>query len=364
MKDSTKSGALRPGDIRSTPTGKSNDLYKIIIPWGLFLFSLVLVIFAKIVVRPLIPVWDDYGTLSDYSIWQIPIVYVASYITKAWSTLLFAFLLGGMITVLIPRDKLQSMLSSKRLRSYFLAALFAPLLTVCSCAMIPIFGSLIIAGAGVGPAITFLLMAPAANFIAIIFTVELISWKIALFRILFSFAGAVVIGYIISRTPIGRAVEQKFAGIKLAKVSSGDARPSLAENSWQFMLEGWYLAKKVLPYLGIGVVIVAFVEAYFPPQIVAEYLTGIRGILLASVIGVPTYTPSLVEVFLIQAMLTLGMSPAAALAFLIGAPMASLPSMMAVSKVVGWKLVLMYAALAVVVAAIAGIVYLNAVTVL
>ena len=343
--------------------GKTHELYKIVIPWGLFLFSLVLVIFAKIVVRPLIPIWDDYGDLSHYSIWQIPIVYVASYITKAWSTLLFAFLLGGMITVFVPREKMQKMLSSKSVRSYFLAALFAPLLTVCSCAMIPIFGSLIIAGAGVGPAITFLLMAPAANFIAIIFTVELISWKIALFRVLFSFAGAVAVGYLISKTAVGKNVEERFAGMKLAEFSAG-SRPSLAQNSWQFMLEGWYLAKKVLPYLGLGVVIVAFVEAYFPPQIVANYLTGIRGILLASVIGVPTYTPSLVEVFLIQAMLTLGMAPAAALAFLIGAPMASLPSMMAVSKVVGWKLVLMYAVLAVVVAAIAGITYYNTVTVL
>lgn len=336
--------------------------FKTVFPWALFVFGVVLVIFSKIIGRPLIPIWD-IGDLTNYSFWQIPFVYIASYTTKAWSTLLFAFMLGGIISAFVPKEKMQKLMSSKSIRSYFLAALCAPLLTVCSCAMIPIFGSLIIAGAGVGPAITFLLMAPAANFIAVIFTIEMISWKIALFRILFSFFGAIVIGYIVSRTATGRKVEEQFAGIKLAEVD-GESKAGFDRKSWRSLQEAWDLAKKVLPYLAAGIVIVSYIEAYFPPQIVADYLTGTGGVLLASVIGVPTYTPSLVEVFLIQAMLGLGMAPAAALSFLIGAPMASLPSMMAVSKVVGWKLVLTYAILAVLVAALAGMTYLYTVTVL
>jgi uncharacterized membrane protein YraQ (UPF0718 family) len=75
------------------------------------------------------------------------------------------------------------------------------------------------------------------------------------------------------------------------------------------------------------------------------------------VIGVPTYTPTLVEVFLVRGLIAKGMSPAAALAFLIGAPMASIPSMLGVSRIIGWKVVINYAALAVVVAFIAGLVY-------
>ena len=85
--------------------------------------------------------------------------------------------------------------SSKR--NYFIAALLAPVFTVCSCAMIPIFAGIMMAGAGIGPAITFLLMAPSANVMAIIFTSEIISWKLALARIVFSFIGAIIIGMMI-----------------------------------------------------------------------------------------------------------------------------------------------------------------------
>jgi hypothetical protein len=80
---------------------------------------------------------------------------------------------------------------------------------------------------------------------------------------------------------------------------------------------------------------------------VAKYLTGFRGVVIGSVIGVPTYTPTLVEVFLVKAMLGLGMDPAAALAFMIGGPMSSIPSMMSASRIAGGKVVGTYAALAV-----------------
>ncbi len=189
-------------------------------------------------------------------------------------------------------------MSSGKFSSYMLAGLLAPLLSVCSCAMIPIFGGLLISGAGMGPALTFLLIAPAANVLALIFTGTIISIKIMLYRFLFSFMGAMIIAYLIS-----------------------------------------------------------FSERYLPAELVINYLSGTKGVVLGAVIGVPTYTPTLVEVFLIKSLLVKGMSPAAALAFLIGAPMASIPSMMGVSRIIGWKVVLSYALLAVVIAIGAGLVY-------
>jgi len=108
----------------------------------------------------------------------------------------------------------------------------------------------------------------------------------------------------------------------------------------------------------LGVAAISFVEAYLPPPLVAKYLTGFRGVVIGSVIGVPTYTPTLVEVFLVKAMLGLGMDPAAALAFMIGGPMSSIPSMMSASRIAGWKVVGTYAALAVLLGIAAGGVFL------
>jgi uncharacterized membrane protein YraQ (UPF0718 family) len=255
-------------------------------------------------------------------------------------------------------------MSSGKITAYFLAAGLAPLLTVCSCAMIPIFGGLLISGVGLGPALTFLLMAPASNILALIFTAELISWKIMLVRLVFSFFGAMLIGKLVSMTSIGKKTEQEFAQIKPLQAENDRRVLTFWRKSEIGLKETGALASKVLLYLAAGVFIISFVEAYLPPTLVARYLTGVKGVLIGAIIGVPTYTPTLVEVFLIKAMLNMGMAPAAALAFLIGAPMASIPSMMAVSKVVGWKLVLMYASFAIVLAALAGLFYLEFIVIL
>jgi len=332
------------------------DFFRVLPPWGLFAVGALTIIYPRFAGHPLFPAYM-YGNLKDFAFWRVPFVYSYSYLTRAWGPLLFAFLMGGMIAAFVPREMMKKAMASGRARSYFLAAALAPVLTVCSCAMIPIFGGLLISGVGIGPAVTFLLMAPAANILALIFTWQVISWKITLFRLVFSFLGAIAIGWVISRTKTGRKAEAEFAGIE-ALQAEHHLSFSFAQKSWKALEEGWDLAKKVLPYLAAGVFAISFVEAYLPPTIVVRYLTGVVGVLLGAAIGVPTYTPTLVEVFLIKAMLNLGMDPAAALAFLIGAPMASIPSMMGVSRIVGWKLVYKYALLAIVVAAIAGLVYL------
>ncbi|MDZ7794682.1 MAG: permease [Spirochaetia bacterium] len=156
--------------------------------WLPFAFGVLTIIYPRFTGQPLVPVYD-YGVLENYSFWQVPFVYVASYVTRAWGALLFAFTLGGICIAFLPREKMKKYMSSGNAAAYVLAAALAPVLTVCSCAMIPIFGGLLVTGVGIGPAITFLLMAPAANILALIFTWELLSVKIMIARLIFSFLG-------------------------------------------------------------------------------------------------------------------------------------------------------------------------------
>jgi uncharacterized membrane protein YraQ (UPF0718 family) len=335
---------------------------KTILPWLIIAVGLATIIYPRITGTPLFPVFNydnpattDYNELMDYAFWQVPFVYIFSYITRAWGPLALAFVLGGVLSAFVPKETMKKYLSSNHFYSFVLAGLFAPVLTVCSCAMIPIFGGLLMSGAGIGPALTFLLMAPAANIMALIFTATIISPKIMLFRLVFSLVGAIAIGYLVSRTKWGKEQETKYAGI--TAVSVEEVKFNFHEKSWNAMKEVGILAKLVLPYLGVGIFIVSFIERYLPAEIAINYLSGTTGVALGAVIGVPTYTPTLVEVFLVRGLIAKGMSAAAALAFLIGAPMASIPSMLGVSRIIGWKVVINYAALAVVVAFIAGLVY-------
>jgi uncharacterized membrane protein YraQ (UPF0718 family) len=316
--------------------------------------GLATIIYPRIAGKPLFPVYN-YGNLINYPFWQIPFVYIFSYITRAWGPMVLAFTLGGAIAVFVPKEKMKKYMSSKNFFSYLLAGLMAPFLTVCSCAMIPIFGGILISGAGIGPALTFLLVAPAANIMALIFTGSIISYKIMIFRFLFSFVGAMVIGYLVSLTKWGREQEAKYGEIKAVDLK--EERESFSERSWKVIKEAGLLTRLVLPYLVAGIFVISFVERYLPTDLVVTYMTGTLGIILGAVIGVPTYTPTLVEVFLVKALIVKGMSASAALAFLIGAPMASIPSMLGVSRIIGWKCVISYAVLAIFVAMGAGLSY-------
>lgn len=327
--------------------------------WFLFGFGLLTLVYPRIAHHPLIPVFQ-YHMLKSYHPALIPFVYLGSYITRAWGVFLFAFMLGGIIAAFVPSRRMRRLFSGKSIGSYVLATALAPAMTVCSCAMIPVFGGILIAGAGIGPAISFLLMAPAANILALLFTAEIISWKIAVARFVFSFFGAILVGYILDKTPWGKKEEEKYGKIKAAKATE-EIREDFYKKSENSLREAWGLASKALPYLLLGVAAVSYVEAYLPKEVVGAYLTGIHGVILSAVIGVPMYTPTLVEVFLVKALINLGMSPGAAIAFLIGAPMASIPSMLGVSRIINWRCVLNYAILAIVVGIISGFIYMGAI---
>ncbi len=350
-------------DYKSSPNENSfhfnlSTTYLVYLYWCAFLLGLATVVYPIFWGKPLFPRYV-LGNLKDIPLLMLPFQYSFSYLTKAWGALMFAFCLGGAIIGFVPKEEFQRLLTSGKARSYFIAATAAPFLAVCSCAMIPIFGGLLIGGAGLGPAITFLLVAPAANIMAIMFTGSMISWKIAASRILVSYFGAIAVGFIVAKTPWGRKTEERFAERKIAINSHTFCEKlSFADKTLISLDEAKSFAVKILPYLFGGVAFVSFVEAYLPPQIVSHYMTGIHGVFLGAIIGVPTYTPSLVEVFLVKAMLNLGMEPASALAFLIGGPICSLPSMLAASRIVGWKITFLYAVLTIFVAIIGGILYM------
>ena len=285
---------------------------------------------------------------SKYAWYEIPFYYLWDYISHAWICLLFAFVAAGLVYEFMPKEIITKYMDSSKVAGYALGAGLAPFFTVCSCTMVPLFAGILYTGAGIGPAITFLLMAPAANILTILITGEFLGWEIAIVRIIVSLITAVLAGVIISKTSWGKAIEKEH------QISQSDvgtqkavelAKLSLDEKLISALKFGGYLAKQILPYFILGLIVVSYVTAYTPQEIVEGYLTGITGILLASVIGGPLYTPTLVEIVLGRSLLQLGMSNAALLSWLMGQPY-DIANMMAVSKIVRWKIVLTYALIA------------------
>ncbi len=83
--------------------------------------------------------------------------------------LLPAFYIAGAMTALIPKETVTRFLgrNTPKFISYPAAAVAGFLLAVCSCTVIPLFAGIYKKGAGLGPAITFLFVAPAVNILAL-----------------------------------------------------------------------------------------------------------------------------------------------------------------------------------------------------
>ena len=304
-------------------------------------FTIGYLIYSRIMAYSLAPTMKP-ADFHGLPLWQIPIAYLIDYFSHGWICLLFAFVAAGLVYEFVPKEAITKYMSGSKVTGYGLAIGMAPFLTVCSCTMVPLFAGVLYTGAGIGPAITFLLMAPAANILSILLTGEMISWELAGVRIIVSVVVALAAGIVISKTPWGKAIEKEHQVNSSSSISKIEiVKPPLDERLWSALKFGGYIAKQILPFFLLGLIIVSYVEAFLPEDIVGSYLTGISGILLASVIGGPLYTPTLVEIVLGKGMYELGMSKGALLSWLMGQPY-DVANALAVSKIARWKVVLTY----------------------
>ena len=111
-----------------------------------------------------------------------------------------AFFIAGGLAALIPRESVTRFLGRKapKFISYPAAALAGSVLAVCSCTIVPLFAGIYKKGAGIGPAITFLFFAPAANILALAYTGVAIGADLAFARLFLSLAFGVGIGMIMA----------------------------------------------------------------------------------------------------------------------------------------------------------------------
>lgn len=114
--------------------------------------------------------------------------------------LLPAFYIAGAMTALIPKETITRYLgrNTPKLVSYPAAAAAGFLLAVCSCTVIPLFAGIYKKGAGLGPAITFLFVAPAVNILALSYTGTVIGMDLAIARLVLSIAFGIGVGAIMA----------------------------------------------------------------------------------------------------------------------------------------------------------------------
>jgi uncharacterized membrane protein YraQ (UPF0718 family) len=309
---------------------------------------------------------------------------------------------------------------AKKVLSYSVASISGSVLAVCSCTVLPLFAGIYTRGAGIGPATAFLYSGPAINVLAIVLTARILGWELGLARaigaVVFAIITGLLMAFIFRKDDAARAAgevylpEDEGGGRSLGQealfmltlvlilVFAAFARPADGEAGlWQaifsakwyltagllvilgFMLKGWFkrdervewvestwgFMKQILPLLGAGVLVAGFLlgrpghAALIPEQWIQTALGGnsLGANLFASVAGALMYFATLTEIPILQGLIGAGMGKGPALALLLAGPALSLPNMLVIGGVMGWKKTAVFCSIIVVMSTIAGLIY-------
>ncbi len=319
-----------------------------------------------------------------------------------------AFFIAGALSGLLNKEAITKYLGpdTPKYISYPLAAVAGTLLAVCSCTILPLFAGIWKKGAGLGPAITFLITGPAINILAISLTGQVIGWDIAGARAVLAISFGIIIGVLMASIferkrrakksacsyqdpPVQDAGEQKvdrrfiplFVLLFLVLISGTLPVPILwrlpfvaffavAAGAWalkayarddnkQWMAETWFFTKTILPLLLAGVFIAGILTVMIPERLIAEYVgdNSVRANAITTGFGLLMYFPTLVEVPVAEMFLSLGMARGPLLAYLLAGPTMSLQSIFVVRKLMGTKRVMVYVGLMAVFCVLGGLIF-------
>jgi hypothetical protein len=177
-------------------------------------------------------------------------------------------------------------------------------------------------------------------------------WKLALI------AGAVVaLAWAVPGSPM---IAFAVGVIGLAVVAS--STPG-ALSEW--LGESWGFAKLIAPLLFAGVLLSGFAlgrpgqEGLVPSAWIGALVGGnsLWANLFAAVVGALMYFATLTEVPIVQGLLGSGMGQGPALALLLAGPALSLPSMLVINSILGWRKTVVYISLVVVMATLTGLAF-------
>ncbi|MEW5721882.1 MAG: permease [Thermodesulfobacteriota bacterium] len=309
---------------------------------------------------------------------------------------------------------------ANKILSYSVASVSGAILAVCSCTVLPLFAGIYSRGAGLGPATAFLYSGPAINVLAIVLTARILGWPLGLARAVGAVLFAVVTGllmalifrkddaqrmsgeiYLPEQGQKRRSLWQEglyllvmvlilvFAAFAKPVQGSNGLWPAIYAGKWYitvgllvvlalmlrswfaqeeltaWMGSTWWFMKQIFPLLWGGVLVAGFLlgrpghPALIPESWVQNLVGGnsLWANLFAAVSGALMYFATLTEVPILQGLLGAGMGKGPALALLLAGPALSLPNMLVIGGIMGWKKTAAFCGIIVVLSTAAGMLY-------
>lgn len=218
------------------------------------------------------------------------------------------------------------------------AALLGTVTPFCSCSSIPLFIGFTSAGLPLGVTFSFLISSPMVDLGSLVLLMSIFGWKVAVIYVVLGLVIAVVGGTMIEKLHLENQVEEYIRKGKALEVAQEELTiKDRMAFAWEQVV---YTAKKVTPYVLIGVGIGAIIHNWIPEEFIVKLLgTGNPfGVVIAAIAGVPMYADIFGTIPIAEALLAKGAQLGVVLSFMMGVTTLSLPSVIMLHKAVKPKL--------------------------
>ncbi|OHB64870.1 MAG: hypothetical protein A2Y77_13710 [Planctomycetes bacterium RBG_13_62_9] len=265
--------------------------------------------------------------------------------------LLFGFFVAGLLSALVSQRMVERHLGGPGLLSLLKATLFGIPLPLCSCGVIPVSMSLHKHGASKGATISFLLSTPQTGVDSILVTYSLLGPVFAIFRPLAALVTGLIGGVLVNlfgQKAEDRGQRTENGGQNGAETTKCTGECCHAAKPARKLLNGMKYGFLSLPRdigksLLVGVAIAAVISAIVPDDFFADRLgRGLPAMLLMMLIGIPIYVCASASVPVAAALILKGLSPGAALVFLVTGPATNAAGLATIWNTLGRRVAILY----------------------
>lgn len=219
-----------------------------------------------------------------------------------------------------------------------LGALLGTVTPFCSCSSIPLFIGFTSAGLPLGVTFSFLISSPMVDLGSLVLLMSIFGWKVAITYVVLGLVIAVIGGTVIEKLHLENQVEEFIRNGNALDVPQDTLHfKDRIKFAWEQVVA---TAKKVAPYVLVGVGIGAFIHNWIPENFIVKVLgTGNPfGVILATIAGIPMYADIFGTIPIAEALLAKGAQLGVVLSFMMGVTTLSLPSIIMLKKAVKPKL--------------------------
>ena len=269
-----------------------------------------------------------------------------------YDTIKIMLLLGVLILIIsyiqsyFPPERTKKILGRFRgIGANMIAALLGTVTPFCSCSSIPIFIGFTSAGLPLGVTFSFLISSPMVDLGSLVLLMSIFGWNVAIVYVLLGLIIAVAGGSLIEKLHLENEVEEYIKNGKSVDIPQEELHfKDRLHFAWE---QDVSTAKKVAPYVLIGVGIGAIIHNWIPEEIIVKILGANNpfGVIIATIAGVPMYADIFGTIPIAEALLAKGALLGVVLSFMMGVTTLSLPSMIMLRKAVKPKLLWIFIAI-------------------